>query len=163
TGGAAALPRAELDSNKDGTVTHEELADVLRPALGPFRVQVSRQATQRTDALFNHIDRDGDGKLTKEEMAKATSSLLRFALDDDELVDPLELEPFSNPLAMQMEQTPVGRGRFSVVPPVIELSADDPSSKPIRHLLNRYDKGTDDGAAAGDNKLSRGELGIEEK
>ena len=34
TGGAAALPRADLDTNpKDGKVSVEELADVLRPAL----------------------------------------------------------------------------------------------------------------------------------
>src|SRR5262249_44173231 len=58
TGGAAALPRADLDTNpKDGRVSLEELADVLRPALGPFRVQVGRQAIDRNDALFNHLDR----------------------------------------------------------------------------------------------------------
>ena len=55
TGGAAALPRADLDTNpKDGKVSLEELADVLRPALGPFRVQVGRVAVERNDALFNH-------------------------------------------------------------------------------------------------------------
>ena len=45
TGGAAALPRADFDANpKDGKVSIEELADVLRPALGPFRVQIGRLA-----------------------------------------------------------------------------------------------------------------------
>ena len=64
---------------------------------------------------------------------------------------------------MQMEASPLQRGRFAAVPPVIELSADDPSSRPVRLLLKRYDKGTAEGAAAGDNKLNRDELGIEEK
>jgi Ca2+-binding EF-hand superfamily protein len=163
TGGAAALPSTEYDTDKDGKVSLDELADALRPALGPFRVQVGRQATERTDALFNHIDRDKDGKLTKEEMDSATPSLMRFDLDDDELVDPLELEPFSNPIAMQMEEPAARRTRFATVQPVIELSHDDPSMKPVRLLIKRYDKGTAEGAAAGDNRLTRGELGIDEK
>ena len=112
TGGAAALPRADLDTNpKDGKVSVDELADVLRPALGPFRVQVGRLAVERNDALFNHLDRDKDGMLTKDELAAAVSSLHRFDLDDDELIDPNELEPFSNPIAA-MNEDQTRRGKF---------------------------------------------------
>ena len=126
TGGAAALPRADLDSNpKDGKVSVEELADVLRPALGPFRVQIGRVAVERNDALFTLLDRDKDGMVTRAELAAAVTSLHRFDLDSDELIDPNELEPFSNPMAAQTEDL-TRRGKYSAVPPVIELSAEDP-------------------------------------
>jgi Ca2+-binding EF-hand superfamily protein len=163
TGGAAALPRADLDTNpKDGKVSVEELADVLRPALGPFRVQIGRVAVERNDALFNLLDRNKDGTLTKDELAAAITSLYRFDLDTDELIDPSELEPFSNPIAAMTEDM-TRRGRFSAVPPVIELSAEDPSFRPVRLLLKKYDKGTTEGAAGGDNRLSNTEFGIDAK
>ncbi len=163
TGGAAALPRADLDTNpKDGKVSVEELADVLRPGLGPFRVQIGRVAVERNDALFNLLDSDKDGMLTKDEMGAAVTSLYRFDLDTDELIDPNELEPFSNPIAA-MTQDLSPRGKFSAVPPVLELSAEDPSFRPVRLLLKKYDKGTGQGAAAGDNRLSNGEFGIDPK
>jgi Ca2+-binding EF-hand superfamily protein len=161
TGGAAALPRADLDANpKDGKVSVEELADVLRPALGPFRVQVGRLAIDRNDALFNYLDRDRDGTLTKDELAAAVSSLHRFDLDDNELIDPNELEPFGNPIAA-LNQDLTRRGKYAPVPAVIELSCDDPSFRPVRLLLKKYDQGASEGSAAGDNRLSAGELGID--
>lgn len=162
TGGAAALPRADLDASpKDGKVSLEELAEVLRPALGPFRVQVGRLAIERNDALFNHLDRNKDGMISKEELGGAVSSLHRYDLDDDDLIDSLEMEPFSNPLAANHEdQTP--RGRIAAVPPVIELSSGDPSFRPVRLVLKKYDKGAG-GAAAGDNRLSPEEFAIDAK
>ncbi|MDR3636302.1 MAG: hypothetical protein P4L84_21040 [Isosphaeraceae bacterium] len=163
TGGEAALPRAELDTNpQDGKVSLEELADVLRPALGPFRVQVGRVAVERTDALFNHLDRNKDRTLTKEELGAAVASLRRFDLDDDELIDTNELEPFTNPLAMQRDEIMGLRGRIANIPPVIELARDDPSFRPVRMLLKRYDAGTGKGGA-GDNRLSNNELKIDSK
>jgi Ca2+-binding EF-hand superfamily protein len=163
TGGAAALPRADLDTSpKDGKVSLEELADVLRPALGPFRAQQGGIAVERADALFNHIDRDKDGALTKDELAAAVSSLRRFDLDDDELIDPAELEPFSNPMAAQMDD-PSRRGRVQPVPTVLELSPDDASIRPVRLLLKRYDVGTPSGSTAGDNRLDRDEFKIDAK
>jgi Ca2+-binding EF-hand superfamily protein len=164
TGGAAALPRADLDTNpKDGKVSLEELADVLRPALGPFRVQVGRLAVERNDALFSHLDRNKDGTLTKDELGAAVSSLHRFDLDDDELIDQDEMEPFSNPLASQMEDL-TRRGKFAPVPPVIELSSEDPSFRPVRFLLKKYDRGASRGSAAGgDNRLSPEEFAIDPK
>ena len=162
TGGAAALPRADLDTSpRDGKVSLEELTDVLRPALGPFRVQVGQTTAERTDALFGHLDRDKDGSLSKDELAAAVSSLRRFDLDDDEMIGPDELEPFSNPLASQYNDDQTRRARFTAIPPVIELSPDDPSFRPVRLLLKRYDKGNTQGALADDNRLARSEFGID--
>jgi Ca2+-binding EF-hand superfamily protein len=164
TGGAAALPRAELDSHpKDGKVSLDELADVLRPALGPFRIQVGRVAIERTDALFIHLDRDRNGTLSREELAAAVSSLRRFDLDDDELIDPAEMDPFSNPIATQYEEDLLSRGRYATVPPVIDLAPDDVSVRPVRLILRKYDTGAKTGAAAGDNLLSPDEFKIDPK
>jgi Ca2+-binding EF-hand superfamily protein len=163
TGGAAALPHSDLDTNpRDGKVSIEELAEVLRPALGPFRVEVGRVAAERNDALFNHVDRDKDGALARQELDTAVASLHRFDLDDNDLIDRAELEPFSNPIAMANEdRTP--RGRFAPVPPVIELSAGDPSFRPVRLLLKKYDNGSGQSASAGDNRLTPGEFAIDPK
>lgn len=163
TGGAAALPRADLDASpKDGKVSLEELAEVLRPALGPFRVQVGRLAIDRNDALFNHLDRNKDGTVSKDELRGAVSSLHRFDLDDDELIDSAEMEPFSNPLAASREEQ-TRRGKIAAVPPVIELSPGDPSFRPVRLLLKKYDTGSKGSAAAGDNRLSPEEFAIDPK
>jgi Ca2+-binding EF-hand superfamily protein len=163
TGGAAALPRADLDANpKDGVVSVEELAEVLRPALGPFRVQVGRLAVESNDALFNHLDRDKDGTITRDELAAADSSLRRLDLDGDELIDTNEMEPYGNPIsALDPEQS--RRGKYSAVPPVVELSPDDPSFRPVRLVLKKYDKAASTGESAGDNRLSTAELAIDPK
>ena len=138
------------------------MAEVLRPALGPFRVQVGRLAIDRNDALFNHLDRNKDGMVSKDELTAAVSSLHRFDLDDDELIDSNEMEPFSNPIAaMYDDQT--RRGKLAPVPPVIELSSGDPSFRPVRLLLKKYDKGTSEGSAADDNRLSPAEFAIDAK
>jgi len=164
TGNAAALPTADLDANpRDGKVTLDELAAVLRPALGPFRVQVNRLAEEKADALFNHLDRDKDGALTQSELAAAVASLRRFDLNDDELLVADELDPFSNPMAAQYAANNNRRGRFTAVAPVIELSPDDPSFRPVRTILRKYDIGEKNGALAGDNRLSRGEFGIDHR
>jgi Ca2+-binding EF-hand superfamily protein len=164
TGGATALPRAELDNHpKDGIITLDELADVLRTALGPFRVAVESLASGRTDALFGQLDADNDGKLTGPELAAAPGSLARLDLDDDELIDPIELEPFTNPLVMQEDDMPGRRGRYAAVPPVIDIEPDQASLRPVRLLMKRYDIGKGESSSIPDNKLSRRELAIDPK
>ena len=138
-GGATAMPRGELDVHpKDGVVSIDELSDALRTALGPFRVQAGKLASGKTDALFERLDRDQDGKLSKAELTDAASTLHKFDLDDDELIDGLELEPFTNPSAMQMDAMPGVRGRNAEGPPVVELMPDDSSLRPVRQLLKKY-------------------------
>lgn len=163
-GTATAMPRTDLDDHpKDGVVSIEELSEGLRTALGPFRVHVEKIAGGKTDALFEQLDGDEDGNLTKLELAAAAPSLSRLDLDDDELIDGAELEPFSNPMAMAQEEVPGRRARLAPVPPVLEFSPGEPTLRPVRLLIKRYDKGTGDGSGAGDNKLSRGEFAIDPK
>jgi Ca2+-binding EF-hand superfamily protein len=161
-GGATAMPRGDLDVHpRDGVVSIDELSDALRTALGPFRVQVGKLASGKTDALFEQLDLDRDGKLARPELSEASSTLHRLDLDEDELIDAAELEPFTNPSAMQMEDMPGRRGRYADDPPVIELTPDDSTLRPVRQLLKKYDKGGSPGASPGDNKLALGEFAID--
>jgi Ca2+-binding EF-hand superfamily protein len=70
------------------------------------------------------------------------------------------MEPFSNPMAA-LEQEQMRRGKYATVPSVIELSSDDPSFRPVRLVLKKYDKGSSSGEPAGDNRLSPGEFAID--
>lgn len=163
-GTATAMPRTDLDNHpKDGLVSIEELSDALQTALGPFRVQVGKIASGKADALFEQLDGDKSGDLTSPELSSASPSLRKLDLDDDELIGAAELEPFSNPMAMDQEEAPGRRARLAPVPPVLEFSPDDPTLRPVRLLIKRYDKGAGGGSPAGDNKLSRGEFAVDAK
>ncbi len=163
-GTATAMPRTDLDNHpKDGVISVEELSEALSSALGPFRVQVGKIASGKTDALFEQLDADRDGNLARAELSSAAGSLQKLDLDDDELIDAAELEPFSNPIAMQNDEVAGRRARLAPVPPVLELTPDDTTLRPVRLLMKKYDRGSNSGATAGDNKLSRDEFAIDPK
>lgn len=98
------MPRGDLDAHpKDGVVSLDELADALRIALGPFRVEAGKLAGRQADALFERLDTDKDGNLARPELADASSTLHKLDLDDDELIDGGEIDPFADPAVMQEE------------------------------------------------------------
>ena len=132
------------------------------PDLGPFRLQVGRQAIGRTDALFDQLDRDKDGQLTRPELAAIAGSLRPLDLDDDEMISALELEPFdSAAVTAVMEESSERRARLTAFPPVVELVAGESSFRPARLLLKKYDKGKDDVPGRPDDKLSPAEFAID--
>jgi Ca2+-binding EF-hand superfamily protein len=160
---AAPPPSGELDANpKDGVISLEELAEALRPILGPFRLQFARQAVGRTDALFDHLDRDKDGELTRSELAAIAGSLRPLDLDDDEMISAFELEPFNSAAYTAiMEQSSERQARFTVLPPVIELVPGESSLRQARLLLKKYDTAKGDIPGRLDNKLSPAEFAID--
>src|SRR5262249_23601359 len=156
-------PHGELDvAPKDGIVSIDELAEALRPILGPFRLQFARQAIGRTDALFDQLDRDQDGALTRLELSAIAGSLRPLDLDDNEMISADELEPFNSPaFTALMEQSSERRARFTAQPPVVELVAGESPIRTARVLLKKYDKGKDDVPGRPDNKLSPTEFAID--
>ena len=164
-GHRCALRRPILEScdthPKDGKVSIEELAEVLRPIIGPFQLQVGRHAIGRTDALFDQLDRDKDGELRRPELAAIAGSLRPLDLDDDEMISAVELEPYNSPTLMVMEESSDRRARYTAIAPVIELFAGESTLRPARLLLKKYDKGRGDIPGRTDNKLSPSEFGID--
>ena len=141
-----------------GAVSVDDLAEAVRGPLGPFRVRLARLADGRADALFDDLDRDKDGQLTRAELAALAGSLRRLDLDDNEMIGADELEPFANPAVARAG----GRGRFTAAPTVFELVPGESSLRPARLLLAKYDKGRVDGTAGRpDGKLSRSEFAVD--
>jgi Ca2+-binding EF-hand superfamily protein len=163
TGAAVAAGRGELDvAPKDGIVSIDELAEALRPLLGPFRLQFRRQAIGRTDALFDQLDRDKDGVLTRPELAAIAGSLRPLDLDDNEMIGADELEPFnSRAFTALMVDSSERLARYTTLPPVVELVPGESSLRTARLLLKQYDKGKGDEPGRPDNKLSPEEFAID--
>ena len=161
-GGAEPITIGGIDvSPKDEVVSVEELAEAFRPILGPFRLKPLRQAVGRTDALFDHLDRNKDSSLTKPELATISGTLRPLDLDDNDMISAEELEPFNSPTLMAQAQVSNDRkSRLTTLPPVVELIPGESSLRLARLFLKQYDKGKDGLPGKLDNKLSIEEFAI---
>jgi Ca2+-binding EF-hand superfamily protein len=149
-------PFAELDANKDGKVSLDEMKTYYRKSgFGPLQTQPDPEQGMGqvlTDALFKHLDLDHDGKLSVQELARAEKSLAAVDVNEDDLITPEELVPglefgFGRPVQRPGRDDP---------PPLVSLvNPDDPPAKQAAPLLSRYDKDKD-------GKLSRAEIGFDE-
>jgi Ca2+-binding EF-hand superfamily protein len=101
---------AELDQDGDGKVTVGELSAYYRKkGLVPFQFEAgagqanpfaaflggkSEPSVETVrDGIFNLLDANGDGKLTRAELAAAAGVLLKLDTDDDEMVTASEIVP----------------------------------------------------------------------
>ncbi len=156
-----ARPGPAVDGNpKDGVITVDELAEALRAASGPFRLQVDGLADRRTDALFDHLDRDKDGQLTRPELAAIVGTLRRLDRDDNELIGVDEVESAGAPAALATVGRPT---RDLAPPPAVALGASESPSRVLRFLLKKYDAGSSRGPGKLDAKLSPQEFPIPPK
>jgi Ca2+-binding EF-hand superfamily protein len=156
------IPFAEIDANKDGKVSKEELrAYYARNGFAGlnFSLQNSQatQAKQINDAILKRLDRKGDGKLTAAKVAGLYEKLRSLDENEDEIITQAELN------------TKGGGGGYGGVvvftygPPPVRAVVDNSlrEIKPgqtdslVRALLAKYDRNKD-------GKLSRKEIGLGE-
>jgi Ca2+-binding EF-hand superfamily protein len=158
-GGGNVAPFAELDANKDGKVTRDELkAYYRRQGLGSFQVRGASSQGQSgalTEALFKYLDTNHDGKLSREELAAAGEVLHRLDIDEDEMISQEELVPSTNPYGQVFfGVVDTGMGQ-KVTGPFEVLGPGEAPAKAVKALLDHFDKDKN-------GKLSRSESGFDE-
>jgi Ca2+-binding EF-hand superfamily protein len=157
SGGGSVAPFAELDADKDGKVSLDELKAYYRKGgLGSFQLRGASgqgHSGALTEALFKHLDTNKDGKLSREELAAADELLHRLDLDEDEMISEDELVPDVNPYRQIFFRSGDSNEPASTAFQV--LGAGEPPARVAKAVLDRYDKDKN-------GKLSRAESGFDE-
>ncbi len=153
--------RAKMDANGDGKVTKAEFAEYMRTSgqppftlhAGPERPQggpVMRNPFQQpkpgtadlNKALMKLLDKDGDGKLARAELAAAPQAFRRLDLDEDEIITQQELLPGTGQLNVLFAvRSYVESGPQKQPPDNTPVFLASPSQSPrdlARRLLTRY-------------------------
>ena len=153
--------RGEIDKDpKDGTISVDELREALGGPNGAFRLGAAEATGRRTDALFDHLDRDKDGAIARAELAASVGSLRQLDSDADEWIDGDEVAAANGTGAAAA--TGMGRPapRDAGMPAVLSLGADESPLRVVRALLKKYDTGSSRGPGRPDSKLSAAEFAI---
>ena len=128
-----------------GKVTREGLANYYRMSgVEPFRSSYQDQSSRTeavTEALFKHLDLNHDGKLSKEELLAATSSLSRLDLNDDEMIAVDEILPTRDAMLPDgVLMQPPKMQSLSDSTPFFLMAPSESRARFITALLGHYDK-----------------------
>ncbi len=153
----APAARTRLETDKDGKVTLEQLADYYRRnGIAPFQFGSGQPQTSRPGAvviggpsapasaeavnlaLFALLDTGKDGRLSKEELASAATALSPRDADDDEMIALQEVVPSAtgSPYLFVDQIRPAPRP--SLAAPVIPVQNGEPAERIVREMQARY-------------------------
>jgi Ca2+-binding EF-hand superfamily protein len=141
-------------------VSFEELAAYYRDyGGGPFQTQFrggsNSMARAVDDVLFERLDVNKDGRLSKDELAAATT-LFRLDLDGDELLTPQEL--LGNPSPPANSMAPVPATAAPSDPAFYAITSEESAAELGERLLARYGRGPGKRKA---NSLSRKDIKLD--
>lgn len=141
----------EADGNKDGLIDLKELVAWLETARGrQFGPSSGVEIAQR---FLDRYDRNGDGKLTKDELKDVPETMWqRWDLNADGVVETAEIE--------KSFETMRERGGFGVGGRMMEAPGRAPRGEPLRGNPAKIIKARDQD---GDGKLTAQELGVDER
>jgi Ca2+-binding EF-hand superfamily protein len=172
---------ANLGANRDGKVTRQQLADYYRKnGAAPFQFQagggdamtqyrlvgLAQVSTPSADVLnqtlFDLLDTNKDGKLSRAELAAAEKLLRKLDADDDEMISVQELVP--GPAPTGNEFVVVRSGGFVASPgstgAFLMLGPGESRANLARQLLQRYGP---KGKKPMGRKLTQKDLGLDKE
>lgn len=125
-------------SKENGGLTKAEILDLFQQSAPPLRLNQKLSSQGAGPALVPLLDIDGDGRLSREELSQAATSLHGRDFNDDQLITELELVagPVVNDANSPSEVSP-GNGS------VILLTAELDATAIAETLLSRYDRNRD--------------------
>lgn len=108
-GREAKLDFARLDSNGDGKGSRLEFREFYRAAgFTPVVVVVQQKLDRRLGStLFQQLDRDGDGQLSRAELEKASGLMRRLDANEDEILTPAEILEVASSTTENLEKLAV--------------------------------------------------------
>jgi len=162
--GGNATPFASLDANKDGKVSPAEFRNYYRSqGMSPLRFSINNNeastAKQINTAIYKRLDKNGDARLTEEEVGRLTKLLRQLDENEDELLTAAELNTEGNQQNQYGFAVPFsGPMRAPAAPDtgLIELRPGTPRASLVPMLMGRYD-------ANKDGKLTRKEVNLDGK